>query len=264
MINCAPGAKNTNVTCYSMSLLMSIARSYNKNRCHGKECIKITGKNKKELYNAIKKTMKDCNNDMCWVEQKYIRNSLSKKDIHEASFNTFRPKPDSKKENNWLLSTIDITNVLRQYQKVYPDFKSFGALPNNFNHSQFITKITKPGKYKHFAFVINDDPDTMDGSHWVALYIKLSGKNAWIEYYDSYGQKPLPHVAQFIKKIKNALESEGIKITLKINKHRLQKGNTECGMFAINFIIERLKGKCFECIKKNDKEVQVYRQKYFS
>lgn len=266
-MSCAPGNKNT-ISCYTITLLKAIARSYNKNKCK-QNCIPIHGRTKKQLYSDIKNSIKECygKDELCWIEQKYIFNGLNKQDKNNAIFYTFRPTPDkgNSKNKDWRLSTNDINNVLRQYQKVYPDFKSFGAVPSDFNTTNIINTITHNTTKQKFGIVINDDPSTLPGSHWVAVFIKKDNnkKNTTIEYYDSYGQKPITSISKFIHKLKKTLEHNNHNVTIKINKNKIQKSKNECGMFSINFIISRLRGNCFTCIKNTDQEVHQYRYTYF-
>ena len=52
----------------------------------------------------------------------------------------------------------------------------------------------------------------------------------------------------------------------KYNKTRHQFANSECGVYSMNFIIERLKGKSFEEVTGNvvkDEEMNSRRKTYF-
>lgn len=48
------------------------------------------------------------------------------------------------------------------------------------------------------AFVVNTDPHTSAGTHWVAFFLDLHGN---LEYFDSYGRPPtVPDHIQFIRR----------------------------------------------------------------
>jgi hypothetical protein len=48
------------------------------------------------------------------------------------------------------------------------------------------------------AIVVNTDPHTHQGTHWVAFYLDLHGQ---LEYFDSYGQPPtVPDHIKFIRR----------------------------------------------------------------
>ncbi len=49
-----------------------------------------------------------------------------------------------------------------------------------------VNKMPKPDGFP-FAFITNIDPDTLLGSHWVAIYMDTDGQS---EFFDAYGQSP--------------------------------------------------------------------------
>ena len=65
-------------------------------------------------------------------------------------------------------------------------------------------------------FVVNYDPDTSEGNHWVVLHIDMKHGN---EYFDSYGQSPL------LKVFKKCL-GEKYTCSIKRIQHPM---STECG-----------------------------------
>ena len=164
---------------YSKNDLLYIARLYNK---YTNNHIKTSKMNKLELWNEINNRLK------IYVIINYV--GLNK-NIYQNIFmiksrKNFKPKmPKSwfKNINEWL-STLEIEDVMNQYDKKYKNFKFLGAVPSdcpksircsltNLNLKGFLKqKITKLG------IVFNLDEHHQSGSHWVALMIDLSHKNS--------------------------------------------------------------------------------------
>ena len=179
---CSPGNKNE-VSCFSKTALINIIKSWNKYYKNNK--IKYN-KNKsakylwKELNNKLKSK---CNNDFCWTTQDFYKKSkkLSK---YTKDFKPKMPKEWEKNINEWL-STIDIENVLNQYEKKYPEFLFIGAVPIDFDHKLSpgtcvinelcninITELLKKKKTK-IGIIFNLDKHDQDGSHWVSFFADL-------------------------------------------------------------------------------------------
>lgn len=92
-------------------------------------------------------------------------------------------------------------------------------------------KITKLS-----AFVVNIDPSTKAGSHWVGIIINPLQENI---YFDSYGYKP------FVKSIQDFLGDRYI-----FNEQQLQHPlSTTCGEWCIFFILCYLNKHNLSCIK---------------
>jgi hypothetical protein len=119
---------------------------------------------------------------------------------------------------------------------------------------------------KHFAFVMNMDPSTKAGSHWIAVHI--SRPEASIEYYDSLVNQPSK---RFLKDIKPLIERmrDNVYYKLKVNMVKDQSDSSaNCGYFAINFIDKRLNGKRWDEAsffneidksKQKEKEIEKYK-----
>ena len=181
---CSPHIKNATYTCYSKNSLQKIAKNLK---------ISYSNKNKKELWNNIKKELEyKCNDEICWTNN-----------LRSIQDNTFVSKaPNSWKNNKYQwLSTTDINNVLEKYEKKYKTFKYIGAIPADCPKdiycelSNFNSKIKN---YKKIGIVYNLDKHNEPGSHWVAIYIDLNTKT--ITYFDSYGDLPSKLIGHFIKK----------------------------------------------------------------
>ena len=197
-----------------------------------------------------------CRSERCWVERAAIAPDEKKMMITHY----FRPTmPDNWEENaaEWL-DTLNITDVIKQYEEVYPDFKFFGANPIDFSAPNPYKKnalekkeclqdeicklnlkeMVAKGKTK-LGFVYNLDPSNKNGSHWIASYTDIPAHRSY--YFDSYGYEAPPQIARFLRSL--TLQDPSMK--LQYNARRFQYGDTECGMYCLYFLIRMLKGDNF-------------------
>lgn len=246
-------------SCYTKEQLLNIIEAYNK-----KYSSRIsTHGTKEQLWKAIEGRMSQCTNEWCWMEELKFDESSGNgnpSNDNDNPSNAFRPiRPLGK--NQWL-STMDIKNVLKQYEKLYPEFVFLGPVPIDFCSLASnevcninLNKAHSSGKTK-IGIVFNTDPSTAPGKHWISMFIDLTSKNPSqqeIGYFDSYGVAPMiPEILDLITK----LQAQNPQIRLKLNcsgdtctrSIRHQRHNTECGMYSINFIVERLTGKPWEAL----------------
>jgi hypothetical protein len=284
---CAPDKKFENKSCFTLAALKNMAKAFNKK--HIEHMINITA-NKKELVDNLEDKMKkiyNCNEQTCWTRQKFLQ-ELEEKVLEEIQDHTFRPNGPRDKYG-WL-STTNINDVIDQYHNVYKDFLFLGAVPYDFEelpqleiHNLDFAKLEKDGKYK-LGLVINLDRHYENGSHWVALYADL--KNSQIYFFDSVGRAPRTLIRKFINKITkymyqkkynkklpindvikdlknykniNAKTKKYTHITnllgggfdIKYNKKQHQLKDSECGVYAINFITRLAGGETFENVSNN-------------
>lgn len=278
-LRCAPNNKLINGTCYSIEQLRNIANDFNKNN-YDKIIFDNNTSKKRLLYRLIIKLSKytNCDNQLCWLN--ILEDDELKKNILN---NTFRPIGPANKGNNKWLSNFDINAVMKQYENLYKDFLFLGSFPVDFyeigyikfkHDIQYNTSLNKKNiidldklyntTYK-LGIIINLDKHNQSGSHWVSLFINLKTRN--IFYSDSGSNKPPNYINNFIKSISIYLKSkEQKKINYKINKKKIQFGNSECGLFSINFILNLLKNENIDDYFENppnDSEVNECRDVYF-
>lgn len=214
-----------------------------------------------------------------WLELPFVKAELSDAEIQRIKKENFRPEaPDEWKTNPsaWL-STDDIDKVLVQYTEKYPDFKYFGAVPSDFslratdgkcaisdlcavNLAQLIKQ-----KYRFIGAVFNFDPHNKSGSHWVGMFVNIPKKE--INYLDSNGYTPIPPIKQLLLTIKGQAAKLGHKYKIQYCKKRHQYKNSECGMYAINFISSQLEGKEFTEIANHvvkDEAMNERRKSFFN
>jgi hypothetical protein len=276
-MKCGPNIEFENCSCIPLNILIDMAEAFNKyneeNSVNDKimldsrsDTLQPDNYKKYLLFEFKKRYNRDQQN---WIKEKFIKYmSEDNKDMLENV--VFRPEGPQGKFD-WL-STLDINNVLTQYENKYEDFKFLGAVPMDFNDLDYLPFKTidfddfyKHGIYK-LGVIFNLDESYKSGSHWVSLFIDL--KKGQIYYSDSYGIRPEKRVVNFINKVEDYLKKKGIyNIDIRYNKTQHQQGNSECGVYSINFILRLLKGKTFDHITRKrltDQKVNKCRLRYFN
>ena len=267
--HCAPGSEISSYTCFNKESLISIIKSWNEKN---KDKIKYNhSDSKKILWNKInKKFIKKCDNEKCWLKKGLIKKSLVKE-----HFKPLKPKEWDKNPREWL-STVEIENVLKQYEKIYPDFLFMGCVPIDFDYELSpgncvinelckikINKYLKHNK-KYIGIVFNLDKHHQDGSHWVSMFCNF--KKNEICYFDSYGYDVPSEIKRLMKRLKNQHKKyNNLDLKLKYNNVRHQYKNSECGVYCINFIVNMLNNVSFETFinKKIPDDLIFKKRNYF-
>ena len=261
---CSPHRTDDIISCFTHDELIKIAKSYNsftkvcsqdkKKGCYPvKRIADIHNKSKEDLYRSLESRFKKlCPDESCWVTLDFINKIPDSQFVHNLKHFTFKPKMTG---NRWKwLSTMDINFVLQQYQLVDPTFRFLGAQPSDFldlepQGSLFIDKkeLINSG-IKHLGLVLNLDPHDAPGSHWVAVYIEDLRS---LDYFDSTGDNftKLPRIKRTVSKLCKILDIPKDKI--KINDQVHQTGDTECGVYSIYFIIQRVLGNDFKTVTQS-------------
>lgn len=279
---CAPNKYDKeNNTCFTLEQLQEMAAAYNRYLTKNKlapnqnqkigdaTLIDIRPDKKYLLTEFRKKFNKVCNNDEhCWTQQAFM-NEIVKEMRTDIEINTFRPNGPND-PNEWL-STIDINNIMSQYEKIHPEFKFFGAVPLNCEEVSICSLYKLDfGKYfdegiEKIGIVFNLDKYGDPGSHWVALYADIM--NGEIYFCDSNGKSPAENILRIINQFKNFYKNKTGKDTIyKYNTIPYQKDGSECGIYSCNFIIRKLSGENFEDIVKKSlkfEEINSCRNVYF-
>lgn len=269
---CAPNVNGLNSdnsrlnSCFGIDDLREIAMAYNKwikNKKYSSykpinEKV-IRGDDKTTLWKSIRKHLRNrCKDEACWSEQDFIDTIEDVSLRDKIKYFTFKPKLPKRKQN-WL-STADINNVLQQYQEFDKTFKFLGALPSDFyEHAK--VKYSDIEKYKSVGIVFNHDTHDKTGSHWVVLFIDTVGKT--IEYFDSTGEGPIPHISKFINFLRIRV-LPGYKYLQNTRVH--QRKNSECGVYSIYYIVQRLLKYDFYAVTSNiisDDQMSKFRKYIF-
>lgn len=277
--HCAPGKQYKDGVCFSLDNLYSLARAYNKYVISNGEKDKaikfkydINNKksdNRKYLLKELSSALDGiCKDKLCWLKQDFVK-QMKRDEQNDIKYNTYR-ETGPKGRFTWL-NTVNLDNVMTQYQNMYPDFYYLGTVPIDFDdldekhqYSNYdYNKLMKDGKYK-FGVVFNLDFHYQSGSHWVALFADF--KSGDIDFFDSYGEKPHERILKLMNSMKKTCDKNNIKCRIDWNKVQHQQGNSECGVYSINFIARRLAGQTLEDTSKertDDNVVNQCRKVYF-
>lgn len=216
-----------------------------------------------------------CRSERCWVERAPMEGGR-KKMLVSKFFRPTRPESWTDDPDDWL-DGMNITEVLKQYEEIYPNFRLVGVFPIDFAAPDPYTKNKKhclqdevcdldlkksaeEGK-THLGFVYNLDPHFKEGSHWIASFTDIPGHKSY--YFDSYGFEAPPQIARFLR----SLTLQDPKMKLAYNARRFQYGETECGMYCIYFILKMLEGADFRKFCRSqprDGEMLELRKRFFA
>ena len=276
-VNCSPKPKGeiNHFTCYTNKSLYKLRDLWNARHPD----VKIKSNSPKEIHHLISEYLKGvCNKESCWIKQKAEFGP-----IESDMADSFAPEspPEWKKNPNEWLSSIDIINVMKQYEKAYKCFDFIGPSPIDFDTRKLygecvwdelcnfsLKEQIKNGKTK-IGIIFNTDPHNKPGQHWISMFINIKKKK--IFFFDSTGDKPSKEIMVLIKRI----EEQGLNLNPKIKfksdsnegiEH--QYGNTECGIYSLFFIVHMLEDKMTEHYLKThilkDEYMNKFRHIYFN
>ena len=274
-LNCSPENKNKDYTCYSDDDLHKLRNMWNQR--HPDRPIKTN--DPKLIWELLKNYYSTlCNKESCWVRQ-MTKNTKMEKELLDA-FAPESPEVWKKNPNEWL-SSIDILQVMNQYEKKYKCFDFLGPSPIDYDTHKLYGECVweelchfsladqlKKGHFK-IGVIFNLDPHYKGGSHWVSLFINVKTKT--IFYFDSAGEQ----VPAQIKKFADDVIEQGKKLSkpilFKFDQNypvEHQYGNTECGVYSIFFITHMLEDKITGHYLKThvlkDKYMEKFRKVYYN
>ena len=276
-LNCSPKDKNEvkEYTCYTDTDLQKLRDMWNARHPDKK----ITTNDSKEIWEMLKNYYaKICNKESCWVRQMTKGTKMEKELLN--SFAPVSPIEWKKNPREWL-SSIDIIEVMNQYEKSYKCFEFLGPSPIDYDtHKLYgecvweelchfdLAEQIKNGKNK-IGVVFNTDPHTKGGEHWISLFINI--KKGTIFFFDSAGDKAPKQVMKFVKAVTKQGRNLPEKINFKFDQnHPLehQYKDSECGVYSIYFIVHMLEDKVTEHYLKThvikDTYVQQFRKIYYN
>ena len=262
---CNPGIENTSITdsCLTDNVLLKLKTSFNDSHPTNK----IQNNEPNKIWHELKNKLTTCNKEDCWLET--ITDSAVRNKIEKEAFAPKQPNSWKEKPNTWL-TNFDIVKVLKQYEKPYTNFRVIGPTPIdfdtypvdnmgtcvweeicNFKLQNYIDK-----KHTKIGIVFNLDKHDESGSHWVSMFIDL--EDEFIFYMDSAGDSIPTEIQILVDRItKQAIELHSpINLTYYENNPLIhQKGDTECGMYSLFFILTMLTNK------RNNKKFKNYKEK---
>jgi len=276
-INCSPKSKDeiNHFTCYTNENLYKLRDLWNARHPD----VKINTNIPKEIHRLLSEYLsKVCNKESCWLKQKSAFGQVSS-DIAD-SFAPESPNEWKTNPNEWL-SSVDIMNVMKQYEKAYKCFDFIGPSPIDFDTKKLygecvwdelcnfsLTEQIKNGKTK-IGIIFNTDPHNRPGQHWISMFINIKKKN--IFFFDSTGDKPSLQIIALVDRIKKQGLALNPKIIFNFDSNEgveHQYGNTECGIYSLFFIVHMLEDKMTEHYLKThilkDEYMSKFRKVYFN
>lgn len=220
----------------------------------------IYQKKKNELYLDLKSRLTECDNEWCWITHPKIAPKV--KGDNEVLFSFGAPMPPG--QYDWLW-TSDLNIVGQMIQYFHPHFAYLGAHPINFEKfeknkfgAKFnVTKYQKRG-ITQLGLILNTDPSTEKGKHWIALAVDIPLKRVF--FFDSVGMSAPKEVKVWVdKKFKGYIFTE--------NRNQHQFKSSECGVYALHFLDKIASGVPFGKISSKiikDEQMNQKRKKYFN
>jgi len=242
------------------------------------------------LWKAINNKLKNkCDDETCWTTQPFVNNldDKTKNFVENLTFKPTRPLDPSGNHKGVWLSNFDIDYVMRQYEHIYSDFKFLGPYPidwikyNFYKFTPHVIKNLLAKKMNRIGIIFNTGTLESGGKHWVAMFLNFRDKVSLkegngelkvgkytIEYFDSVGTKPPAQIETIIDQIHDACcAPDKCMLAHKyVNQLAHQKGTSECGVYCLYFISERLKGRSYVDIQSqltHDDVMEAYRSKFF-
>jgi len=280
--HCASGDSTKHGSCLNKELINKVAKIMNKLGKKKKtyepidlsqDCSKIHADICKNL-----ESIDECTAEACLLFKQEILKKLSPQDREDLEF-SFKPpmdddhlhskmktkevktskgtikKPVAHVDDNSLLSTYNIRDSCLRDMDQYPSYVFMEAEPIDFSDCKvsdlckFNYKTHKKRGETQLGFVFNTDPHNKDGEHWISMYIDLKGHNhshPAIYYFDSYGRQPPPEIQKLIDSTRSHANKDNLDLKYFYNDEPFQKRGAQCGMYAIHFLKEMVKGTPFE------------------
>lgn len=269
-LNCSP-LKRLSYTCYSPTSLNKLKKKWNQDNKEKK----IKSNNPYIIWKQLKENLEEnCSNEKCWLKQEFISDNLDK----TLTKNTFAPNapPTWKKDPNTWLNSIDINNIMHQYEAKYPNFKFIGPSPIDFDSKKFFGQcvwndlcnfnlknyIRK--NINKIGIIFNTDPHYLSGAHWICIFINLD-KN-FIYYFDSNADDTPKEIEVFIDRVIKQGKQLNIDLKKIVNTTEHQQSNTECGMYVLYIITTLLEKKHCPTFDKRipDRKMEQLRKIFFN
>jgi len=274
-LNCSPkeDGKINPYSCYTNDSLLKMKKIWNTK--HPDDL--ISSNNSNDIHKYLKDKLSSvCRQESCWINQEFIAGNVD--DEMSGAFAPKAPKSWKKNTHEWLSNT-DINRVMRQYEKAYKCFDFIGPTPIDFDKKLVdgqcvwnelcgfsLERQIKEGK-KKIGIIFNTDPHDGPGEHWISLFINI--KKQFIFFFDSAGEKIPPEIMKIVNRVIEQGKVQGINFKFDESypmEH--QKGDSECGMYSLYFIIymleDKLTGQYLKTHRIPDDFVNKYRKKFFN
>ena len=274
-LNCSPKLEQKKFTCFSDKNLHKMRDMWNSR--HPDQPINTN--DSFEIWSLLKIYYKNmCNKESCWI-RKLVKNTPMQKELLD-DFSPESPSEWQTNPNEWL-SSVDISEVMKQYERTYKCFEFIGPSPIDFDSKKMrgecvwdelcnfnLKEQIERGKTK-IGIIFNTDPHYKSGEHWISLFINI--KKGQIYFFDSAGNEVPKKIKTFIDRVKK----QGLKLSKPIVFNfdqnypvEHQYKNTECGVYSIFFIVHMLEDKITGQYLKThilkDEYMEKFRKVYFN
>jgi hypothetical protein len=226
-----------------------------------------TSNEKKEYDDSMivkrAKEILNCDSESCILSNdkfnKYVidktgDNRLIKNEL-DINFKTKGPRDSTN-----LLNNNNIDETLLRWSREFPhfyncpfsmiDFKETDNEFHNINMSDIILGNVskhdpvlghKRSKFKTLGCVLNTDTSRGHGKHWICVFVCCRFKAWTIEFFNSSGNSPCRDIVEWMEKQRKYLKAHNNNVdTVTVSQFVHQKGDTECGMYALYYIRSRL------------------------
>ena len=167
-------------------------------------------------------------------------------------------------DNTDALSNIQIDKIMKPYGDKY-----LGCCSSDTIEEEILPKVKPQSKG---CFVVNTDLKKGPGEHWCSVFFDATPKGSHsIEFYDSYGDDADKLIDKGIQEVADKLNCQNY-LKYKINsvcwqgnKTGTKKESSNCGYFAVKFLIDRLRGKsfqestCYDASKIGEKNIERFK-----
>ena len=159
-----------------------------------------------------------------------------------------RFKPEGPSQSREWLSNWNISDVLSAYSKRFHFFEFIDSAMMDFQKYdndliKFDPEALRAKGKTCFACVLNTDVHTGRGKHWVTLFCDLRRSPGTLEFFNSANKSPPKDVSRFFDQLASRLGAtyqKEVKYFETAGDIEHQKGNSECGLFSLYYIWNRL------------------------
>jgi hypothetical protein len=274
--NCYGGIEKRNGTCYSQDDLLKMRNIWNIKHPDKQ----IRAKQPELIWNRFDEYLQHvCKNEACWLKQQFLDKNIAA-NIFDQSFTPAKPSNWRTNPVQWL-NSLDIENVMKQYEDENEDFEFFGAAPIDFDDKyegsnqcvfEEICNFNIQTEYnkgiRNIGFIFNLDPHHKSGSHWVSMFVNLDDN--YIFFLDTNGISIPIQIKALVNRIKSQCKRDLHKKMRFMDNapRRHQYENTECGVYCLYAIISQLKKiHTPQWIKRNripDEEMKTFRDIFYT
>lgn len=148
------------------------------------------------------------------------------------------------------LSNIEIDKLMKKYPTYLGTFAH--------DEGNKILSLVEPQSIG--SFIINTDSmGESKSGHWQSVFFD-GKKDMAVEFYDSFGDEPDQQLMTLIKRIAEKLDAQSY-LKYKFNRVQQQSDDSSnCGFFAMKFIMDRMRGKDFSSSSGYDNHIKGEKQ----